>query len=62
MKIILAIILFILSYKSKAQVLGIDFGTLFWKASLISPGKDIVIVENSRSERKKINNVHLFLI
>lgn len=32
-----------------AQVLGIDFGTEFWKAALISPGKNLVIVENSRS-------------
>lgn len=40
-----------------AQVLGIDFGTEFWKAALISPGKNLVIVENSRSERKTLNSV-----
>lgn len=27
-----------------SQVLGIDFGTEFWKAALISPGKNLVIV------------------
>ena len=27
-----------------SQVLGIDFGTEFWKASIISPGKNNVIV------------------
>ena len=42
----------------KAQVLGIDFGTQFWKAALISPGKNLVIVENSRSERKTLNSVN----
>ena len=42
---------------SRAQVLGIDFGTEFWKAALISPGKNLVIVENSRSERKTLNSV-----
>ena len=45
---------------SEAQVLGIDFGTEFWKASLISPGKNLVIVENSRSGRKTINGVTYF--
>lgn len=47
---------------SQCQVLGIDFGTEFWKASLISPGKNLVIVENSRSGRKTINGVNLILI
>lgn len=44
-------------FSVKAQVLGIDFGTEFWKAALISPGKNLVIVENSRSERKTLNSV-----
>jgi molecular chaperone DnaK (HSP70) len=43
------------------QVIGIDFGTEFWKASLISPGKNLVIVENSRSDRKSYNGVTLLL-
>lgn len=47
---------------SQCQVLGIDFGTEFWKASLISPGKNLVIVENSRSGRKTINGVFFVLI
>lgn len=42
---------------TRAQVLGIDFGTEFWKAALISPGKNLVIIENSRSERKTLNSV-----
>lgn len=46
--IILLLILGILT-QVKSQVLGIDFGTEFWKAALISPGKNLVIVENSRS-------------
>ncbi len=47
---------------SQCQVLGIDFGTEFWKASLISPGKNLVIVENSRSGRKTINGVIFIFI
>lgn len=40
-----------------SQVIGIDFGTEFWKSAIISPGKSFVIVENSKSERKTSNAV-----
>jgi molecular chaperone DnaK (HSP70) len=33
-----------LTYEIYSQVLGIDFGTKYWKASLISPGKNLVII------------------
>ena len=49
-------------YEINAQVLGIDFGTEFWKAALISPGKNLVIVENTRSERKTLNSVTFTII
>jgi hypoxia up-regulated 1 len=51
------ILLFVLV---NSQVIGIDFGTEFWKASLISPGKNLVIVENSRSGRKTLNAVFIY--
>ena len=53
---ILVLILALL-HTINTQVLGIDFGTEFWKAALIGPGKNLVIVENSRSERKTLNSV-----
>jgi hypoxia up-regulated 1 len=40
--------------------LGIDFGSEFFKASLISPGKTFEIVENETSKRKTNNAVFLF--
>lgn len=57
MKSLLVLLVIVLLCGVKAQVLGIDFGTEFWKAALISPGKNLVIVENSRSERKTLNSV-----
>ena len=33
----------------KSAVLGIDFGTNFIKGAIITPGKPIVILENSAS-------------
>lgn len=40
------ILIFVLAllHTINTQVLGIDFGTEFWKAALISPGKNLVIV------------------
>jgi len=38
-----------------SQVIGIDFGTEFWKAAIISPGKGFVVVENTKSDRKTPN-------
>ena len=45
-------------------VIGIDFGTEFYKISLISPGKSFVIIENVTSKRKTPTAVfiHYFII
>ncbi len=43
---------------SNAQVLGIDFGSEYWKVSLISPGKSFVILENMTTQRKTDNAVN----
>jgi molecular chaperone DnaK (HSP70) len=58
MKILSSILFALLLSLAAAQVVGIDLGTEFWKASLISPGKNLVIVENSRSSRKSHNGVN----
>ena len=57
MRIIAAVTLVLLLGVVSTQVIGIDLGTEFWKAALISPGKNLVIVENSRSGRKSHNGV-----
>lgn len=57
MRAIESVVLLLLIGLASAQVIGIDLGTEFWKASLISPGKNLVIVENSRSSRKSHNGV-----
>lgn len=44
--------LVILAYTAHSAVIGIDFGTEYFKISLISPGKSFVIVENLTSKRK----------
>lgn len=59
MRAIESVVLLLLIGLNSAQVIGIDLGTEFWKASLISPGKNLVIVENSRSSRKSHNGVPL---
>jgi molecular chaperone DnaK (HSP70) len=58
MKVIQGLLLAALICLVGSQVIGIDLGTEFWKASLISPGKNLIIVENSRSSRKSHNGVH----
>lgn len=58
MKIFSTLLVIVLLCCAESQVIGIDFGTEFWKASLISPGKNLVIVENSRSGRKSYNGVN----
>lgn len=58
MKIFTTLLVILLLCYAETQVIGIDFGTEFWKASLISPGKNLVIVENSRSGRKSYNGVN----
>lgn len=57
MKKFASIVFLMIAWLASAQVIGIDFGTEFWKASLISPGKNLVIVENTRSGRKSHNGV-----
>jgi molecular chaperone DnaK (HSP70) len=61
MKIIHQLLILLLVSCAASQVIGIDLGTEFWKASLISPGKNLVIVENSRSSRKSHNGVRVCL-
>ena len=36
----------------QGAVIGIDFGSEYFKISLISPGKSFVIIENTTSKRK----------
>lgn len=42
---------------SQASVLGIDFGSEYFKVSLISPGKSFIIIENTTTKRKTENVV-----
>jgi molecular chaperone DnaK (HSP70) len=44
MKVIPSLLLLLLVTLTTSQVIGIDFGTEFWKAALISPGKNLVVV------------------
>ena len=44
----------------QASVIGIDFGTEFFKISLIRPGKSFVIIENTTSKRKTPTAVRNF--
>lgn len=44
-----------------ASVIGIDFGTEFFKVSLISPGKSFVIIENTTTKRKTENAVIMII-
>lgn len=37
---------------SAAAVIGIDFGTLFYKTTLVKPGKSLYVVDNDQSKRK----------
>lgn len=41
----------------KTAVIGIDFGSNFYKISLIAPGKSFVIVESMASKRKMYNAI-----
>jgi hypothetical protein len=56
-KMLRFVITVLLIMVSVSQVIGIDFGTEFWKSAIISPGKGFVVVENSKSERKTSNVV-----
>lgn len=54
----------------QTAVIGIDFGTEFYKISLISPGKSFIIIENTTTKRKtptavnilKLNSVRYFFL
>ena len=48
---------------AKSQILAIDYGTQFIKASLVhvGAGKSFSIVENPKSNRKFINSVYIVL-
>ncbi len=59
MNVLQQVLILLLVATAASQVIGIDLGTEFWKASLISPGKNLVIVENSRSSRKSHNGVYV---
>jgi hypothetical protein len=58
-KLYLIVLAFILAFTIQSQLLAIDFGTQFIKASLVhsGAGKSFSIVENSKSERKFVNAV-----
>ena len=48
----LALLVLILVTIIKANVIGIDLGTEFFKISIIKPGVKLAIVENPHSKRK----------
>lgn len=52
MKFFIGVIVGLLLTYVKSAVIGIDFGTNFYKISLIAPGKSFVIVESMASHRK----------
>lgn len=51
------IIASIFVYISQASVIGIDFGSEYYKISLIAPGKTFLIMENTFSKRKTHTSV-----
>lgn len=51
------LLLCLLAIITNGAVLGIDFGSEFIKAVLISPGKSFTIIENTTSKRKTENAV-----
>lgn len=55
---IFALFLSFSAFFAGAAVIGIDFGTEFFKISLISPGKSFVIIENTTSKRKTPTSVN----
>ena len=50
--VILGIILGSLASQADANVIGFDFGSTFFKVTLVQPGKAFQIVENTTSKRK----------
>ena len=51
------ILVFLIQINLCVSVLGIDFGSEYFKASIISPGKTFAIIENETSKRKTHNAV-----
>ncbi|CAD8067693.1 unnamed protein product [Paramecium sonneborni] len=54
------LILCLLAIIANGAVLGIDFGSEFIKAVLISPGKSFTIIENTTSKRKTENAIAFY--
>lgn len=46
---------------ANAAVMGVDFGSEFYKISMIAPGKPFVILENTFSQRKTPSAVEIIL-
>lgn len=62
MRILLIAALCVLTFTvCNSSVIGIDFGSEFFKVSLISPGKSFVVIENTTTKRKTENAV-LYLV
>jgi hypoxia up-regulated 1 len=51
------VVLVVLISVSSASVLGIDFGSEYFKVALIIPGRSFVIIENTTTKRKTENVV-----
>lgn len=51
------LVLTVIAYLSKAGIIGIDFGTEFFKTALIEAGEQFKIVENTNSKRKTNNAI-----
>ena len=49
------IVVTILALVVSSSVIGIDFGTEYFKVSLITSGKPFLIIENKTSKRKTEN-------
>ena len=55
--LLISLFYILLNHKTLGAVIGIDFGTQFFKISLNSPKKSFLIVENTTSDRKTMNTV-----
>jgi hexokinase len=47
-----ALLMACMSTTASANVMGFDFGSTFFKITLVQPGKPFQIVENTTSKRK----------
>jgi hypoxia up-regulated 1 len=57
LRIAIPLIVLSLAALSYGAVIGIDFGSEYFKVSMIAPGKSFVIVENMASKRKTNNAI-----